>query len=87
MGGVVVDQVFSDFRYVDPFRRYLRSNSKVVSNRAEFWTFLMSVSRLYFVSIGLCHGYLIQNQYCVGRQLKQATFTKSVVFYMSMFLL
>jgi len=28
-----------DFRYVDPFRRYLQSNSKVVTNRAEFWTF------------------------------------------------
>jgi len=30
---------FSDFLYVDPFRRYLRSESKVVKNRAEFWTF------------------------------------------------
>ena len=30
---------FSDFRYVDPFRRYSRSKSKVVKNRAEFWTF------------------------------------------------
>jgi len=29
---------FSDFRYVDPFRRYSRSTSKVVRNRAEFWT-------------------------------------------------
>ena len=29
----------SDFRYVDPFLRYLRSKSKVVKNRAEFWTF------------------------------------------------
>jgi len=29
----------SDFRYVDPFRRYLWSNSKVVTNSAEFWTF------------------------------------------------
>jgi len=27
---------FSDFRYVDPFRRYGRSKSKVVKNRAEF---------------------------------------------------
>ena len=33
---------FSDYRYVDPFRRYSRSNSKVVKNRAEFWTFLPS---------------------------------------------
>ena len=30
---------FSDVRYVDPFRRYLRSKSKVVKNRAEIWTF------------------------------------------------
>jgi len=30
---------FSDFRYVYPFRIYLRSNSKVVKNRVEFWTF------------------------------------------------
>jgi len=33
---------FSDIRYVDPFLRYLRSKSKVVRNRAEFWTFLSS---------------------------------------------
>ena len=26
----------SDFRYVDPFQRYLRSNSKVVRNRAKY---------------------------------------------------
>jgi len=32
----------SDFRYVDPFRRYLRSKSKVVKNRAKVWTFLQS---------------------------------------------
>ena len=32
-------QYFSDFRYVDPFRRYLRSNSKVVTNRAKLWKF------------------------------------------------
>jgi len=31
---------FSDFRFVDQFRRYLRSKSKVVKNGAEFWTFL-----------------------------------------------
>jgi len=31
---------FSDFRYVDPFRRYSRSKSKVVRNRAEFWTII-----------------------------------------------
>jgi len=29
---------FSDFRFVDPFRRYSRSKSKVVRNRAKFWT-------------------------------------------------
>jgi len=28
----------SDLRYVDTFRRYSRSKSKVVRNRAEFWT-------------------------------------------------
>ena len=30
---------FSDVRYVDQFRRYSRSKSKVVRNRAEVWTF------------------------------------------------
>jgi len=30
---------FSDFRYVDQFRSYLRSKSKVVRNLAEIWTF------------------------------------------------
>jgi len=40
MEGVVVDEVFfSDVRYVDHFRRYSRSKSKVVRNRAEIWTF------------------------------------------------
>ena len=29
----------SDFRYLEQFRRYSRSKSKVVKNRAEFWTF------------------------------------------------
>ena len=29
---------FSDVRYVDPFRRYSRSKSKVVKNRVEIWT-------------------------------------------------
>jgi len=39
--GVVVDEVFfSDVRYVDPFRRYSRSKSKVVRNRAEILMFL-----------------------------------------------
>ena len=28
----------SYFRYVDPFCRYSRSKSKVVKNRAEYWT-------------------------------------------------
>ena len=27
----------SDFGYLESFRRYSRSNSKVVKNRAEFW--------------------------------------------------
>ena len=30
---------FSDFRFVDPFQRYSRSKSKIVRNRARFWTF------------------------------------------------
>ena len=30
---------FSDFRYLESFRRYSRSKSKVVKNRAECWTF------------------------------------------------
>ena len=29
---------FSDFRFVDPFRRYSRSQSKVVRNLEKFWT-------------------------------------------------
>ena len=29
---------FSDLQYVDPFRRYSQSNSKVVRNCVEFWT-------------------------------------------------
>jgi len=29
----------SDFGYLESFRRYSRSNSKVAKNRAEFWTF------------------------------------------------
>ena len=32
-------EVVVDFRYADPFRRYLRSKSKVVKNRAEFCKF------------------------------------------------
>jgi len=29
----------SDFGCLEPFRRYSRSKSKVIKNRAEFWTF------------------------------------------------
>jgi len=29
---------FSYFRFVDPFRRYSRSKSKVLRNREKFWT-------------------------------------------------
>jgi len=28
---------FSDFSFVDPFRGYSRSKSKVVKNREKFW--------------------------------------------------
>jgi len=44
VGGIVVDQVayFSEFRFVDLFRRYSRSESKVIRNRAEFWTLFFS---------------------------------------------
>ena len=37
--GLWLIKFFSGVRYVDPFRRYLRSKSKVVKNRAEIWTF------------------------------------------------
>jgi len=37
--GLWLIKFFSDVRYVDPFRRYLRSKSKVVKNRAKIWTF------------------------------------------------
>jgi len=40
----------SDFRDVDPFRRYSRSKSKVVKNRVEFWTFF---GRHKFLGAGL----------------------------------
>ena len=39
VGGEVVDQLLSDFRHVDPFRRYSRLQSKIVRSRAEFLTF------------------------------------------------
>jgi len=29
----------SDFGYLESFRRYSRTKSKVVKNRAEFWTY------------------------------------------------
>jgi len=38
-GRVLVDLVFSDVRNVYPLRRYWRSKSKVVRNRAEIWKF------------------------------------------------
>ena len=38
-GCIQLIKFVSDFRYVDLFRRYSRSNSKVVRNRAEFQTF------------------------------------------------
>ena len=41
VGAVVVDSYFSDFQHVDPFREYSRSKSKVVRNRAGFWTFFL----------------------------------------------
>jgi len=31
--------LLSDFGYLESFPRYSRSKSKVVKNRAEFWTF------------------------------------------------
>ena len=36
--GLLLINCFSDFRYVDPFRRYSRSKSKAVKKHAEFWT-------------------------------------------------
>ena len=38
---------FSDFRYVDPFRRQSRSKSKVVKNREKFWTIFWP-SQIFF---------------------------------------
>ena len=37
----------SDFRYVDPFRGYSRSNSIVVRNRAKFWTIFLALLNLW----------------------------------------
>jgi len=36
--GLQLINYFSDFRFVDRFRRYSRSKLKVVRNRAKFWT-------------------------------------------------
>ena len=54
MGGVVDDQQ-SDFTHVDPFRRYSRSKSKVVRNRAEF--------RTIFFAVANCRGRAFQKLY------------------------
>ena len=35
----VSNTFLSDFGYLERFRRYSRSKSKVVKNRAEFWAF------------------------------------------------
>ena len=54
----------SDLRCMDPLRRYSRSKSKVVRNRAEFWTFfspsqilggLPSKSYTHFITPTLRH--------------------------------
>ena len=37
--GLWLIKYFSYLQYVDAFRRYSRSKSKVVKNRPEFWTF------------------------------------------------
>jgi len=37
--GLRLINYFSDVRHVDAFQRYSRSKSKVVRNRAKFWTF------------------------------------------------
>ena len=36
-GSLLINYVF-DFRFMDPFRRYSRSKSKVVRNREKIWT-------------------------------------------------
>ena len=40
VGGLQIFNSSSDFRYVDSFRRYWRSQSKVVKNRATFGRFV-----------------------------------------------
>jgi len=40
--GLYLINYFSDFRFVDPFRRYSRSNSKVGKNREKFWTVFLN---------------------------------------------
>jgi len=37
--GIARDHVFSDFRYISPFRRYSRSKSEVVENSPKFCMF------------------------------------------------
>jgi len=36
---------FLDFGFVDPFRRYSRSNSKVVRNREKNWTVFFAIPK------------------------------------------
>jgi len=41
--GLYLIKYSSDLRCMDPFRRYSRSKSKVVRNRAELWTFFFAL--------------------------------------------
>ena len=65
----MVDEVFfSDVRYVDQFRRYSRSKSKVVRNRAEIWTFFGPPK---FLGAGLTKVVARYHPYLTSRRLEK----------------
>ena len=59
---------FSDFLHLDAFRRYSRSKSKVVKNRAKFWTFF---GPRKFMGAGLPKMYPVYHSRLAARRLKK----------------
>ena len=59
---------FSDFGYLEPFQRYSRSNSKVVRNRAQFWTFFRPPK---FQGAGLPKVIPIYHPYLTARRMEK----------------
>jgi len=61
---------FSDIRYVDQFRRYSRSKSNVVRNRAEIWTFF-GPPNLFLRGGGFQKLYARYHPYLASRRLEK----------------